>query len=60
MTAEKLAAQIVDDIFRNGSQETADRLVLTVDTPVPRDLGGWSKRALRDRVAKILAKAEGA
>ena len=60
MTAEKLAAQIVDDIFRNGGQETADRLVLTVDMPVPRDLGGWSKRALADRIATIIAKAEGA
>jgi len=54
-TAHALATAIVLDLFRSGN-EHAQRLVLTVDTPEPRDLGGWSRDAARHRIAGLLLK----
>lgn len=51
----RLAKTITSQIFANRSG-TADRLVLTVDGPPPRDLGGWEKKPFIDRVAAILRK----
>ncbi len=57
MTEKKireLAAIIAEDLFINGSGQLAQRLVLTVDTPTKRDLGGWSQAAMADRIGDIL------
>jgi hypothetical protein len=54
----ELAARIARRLFTNGSAERAQRLVLTVDRPVPRDLGGWSEDAAADQIAQVLADAE--
>ena len=53
VTIHELAEQIADDLFTNGDGKRADRLVLTADGPPRRDLGGWSRRAVMDRVAAI-------
>jgi hypothetical protein len=45
-----LVQQIVDDLFTNGSGQRADRLVLTIDGPPTRNLGGWCREAIRDRI----------
>lgn len=52
-----LAERIADDLFMNGSREHAQRLVLTVDQPKHRDLGGLSKGVVVDRVVKVLKGA---
>ncbi len=52
--ARTLAEQIAEDLFTNGSGQTAQRLVLTVDTPKRLDLGGWSRAGFVDRVTDIL------
>jgi hypothetical protein len=57
--ARKLAQQIVDDIFVNGQGDEAQRLVLTIDSPSKRDLGGWSKECLADRIARLLERQKG-
>lgn len=56
MTIESLATKIAEELFINGSRERAQRLVLTVDTPSPRNLGGWSQRAAADLIAGVLRK----
>lgn len=50
----ELAETIADDLFINGCAEEANRLVLTKDKPVERNLGGWSRRAVVERVVKAL------
>lgn len=54
MMNRKLAELIVKQLFTNGSAEHAQRLVLTIDTPVKRDLGGWCEAAAVDQVLAIL------
>lgn len=44
MTNKEIAEAIVRELFTNGNSETAERLVLTVDGPPMRTLGGWSQR----------------
>ncbi len=44
-----LIEQIVDGLLVNGSGQKADRLVLMQDAP-KRDLGGWCRAALYDRI----------
>jgi hypothetical protein len=51
---KQLAVQIVRALFTNGEGEVAQRLVLTVDTPRPRYLGGRNERSAVHVVAKIL------
>lgn len=50
----ELAETIADDLFINGAGDEADRLVLTIDKPTERNLGGWSRRAVTERVIKAL------
>ena len=57
MTIGELAEQIADELFTTGDGKRADRLVLTLDGPPRRDLGGWSRRAVLDRLAAILKRA---
>lgn len=52
--ASSLAKRIADDLFVNGMGQEAERLVLTVDGPPTRDLGGWCKAAVVDRISGIL------
>jgi len=56
---DALAQQIADDLFVTGAGEQADRLVLW-GAADDRNLGGWSKRAVVDRVRKLLLHATGA
>ncbi len=50
-----LAARIAMRLFTNGCSSTAQRLVLTIDTPVKRDLGGWSLAGAVCEIEKELA-----
>lgn len=50
----ELAERIANDLFRNGSNQLAERLVLTIDGPPKRDLGGWSEKALADQIERLL------
>jgi len=52
--AFQVAQLLVQELFQNGSGEEAARLVLTIDTPVHRDLGGWSRLAAQNRITDIL------
>lgn len=51
---QALVEQAVDSLFVNGQGERADRLVLTRDSDPPRDLGGWCKGAIVDRLLAAL------
>jgi len=54
--ALEIATAIVEDIFTNGAGEKADRLVMVLELEGGRrrDLGGWSRVAIQDRVARLL------
>ena len=52
----QLAERIAERLFTNGSAERAQRLVLTIDQPVSRDLGGWSEQAAVDQIADVLTR----
>lgn len=56
---EALAKRLARDLFTNGSQERAQRLVLTVDHPKQRDLGGWGESAAAYRIFTLLSKELG-
>lgn len=47
-----LAERIAHEIFVNGSGEEADRLVLT--SRAGRDLGGWCKGVIADKINEVL------
>jgi hypothetical protein len=49
-----LARSIAERLFTNGSQERAQRLVLTIDKPVERNLGGWGFEPAVDQIYDIL------
>lgn len=53
----KLAADIAKDLFTNGANQTASRLVLM--TATGDDLGGWGQSALICRIAAHFTKAMG-
>lgn len=53
-TAEQIAMEIATDLFTNGGGEKADRLVMIQHSET--DIGGWSQRAVEDRVADILRR----
>ena len=55
--AAQLAARIADRLFTNGGGEKAQRLVLTVDWPSQRNLGGWCKGAVVDQITSVLLDA---
>lgn len=55
---EQLADALVEELFQTGHGDKADRLVLT--TTAGRNLGGWGKKPIRDRILIALrAVAEG-
>lgn len=54
MDIDAVAREIAKDLFTDGSGERAERLVLTVDSPPARTLGGWSKGNALARIKKIL------
>ena len=51
---ERIADEIVEELFVNGSRQRADRLVLTTGG---RYLGGWCEKAVRDIISRRLAAA---
>lgn len=50
------ALEIAESLFTNGSGSKAERLVLWQDT-TQRDLGGWCRAAVADRIDAALARA---
>ena len=50
---KELVDACVDELFRNGFGENADRLVLMQGG---HDLGGWSKLPVRDRLITLVTK----
>lgn len=59
MPPDRIAELIADRLFTNGAQEHAQRLVLTIDTPYPRNLGGWCEAAAVDQIEKVLTDVGG-
>jgi len=54
--ARAVAKRIARDLFVKGSGDRAERLVLTIDGPPKQDLGGWSERAMADRIETLLRR----
>src|SRR5258706_14489467 len=52
-----LVQKIVDRLFTNGAGQRARRLVLTVDSPTGRDLGGWSEAGAASQIEAALLAA---
>jgi hypothetical protein len=55
-SAHEIAQVIADDLFTNHEGAQADRLVLWVDAD-ERNLGGWAKRVVIDRIVTALRPA---
>jgi hypothetical protein len=53
--ALQTARKIVADLFVNGNGDEAHRLVLM--TADGRDLGGWCRQSVVDRIAEGISKA---
>ena len=53
----RVANAIVDDLFKNNARQRAERLVL--ESKDKRDLGGWGRSSVRDRILDILRKSNG-
>ncbi len=52
-----ITRQTVAHLFATGDVRLrADRLVLTIDGPPRRDMGGWCRRAVRDVIRAALEK----
>lgn len=51
-----LARKIADAIMTNGCRETADRVALKLKNSdgFERDLGGWGRGPLLDKIAEVL------
>lgn len=61
-TPEQTARRVADYLFRNGNGDEADRLMLVSEKApwsreAPRDLGGWSRAAIRDILATAITNA---
>jgi hypothetical protein len=56
-SAREIAQLIADDLFMNHVGEQADRLVLWMDAD-ERNLGGWAKRVVIDRIVAVLRTAD--
>jgi hypothetical protein len=56
---KKLAAEIAEELFTNGSGDIANRLVLeNRDRPITGyNFGSWSRRAVEDRITEKLIRA---
>jgi proteasome assembly chaperone (PAC2) family protein len=52
MNLKRVAELIANDLFVNGNNEEAERLVLM--SADKRDIGGWGKRAVVSRILDIL------
>jgi hypothetical protein len=52
-TAAQMADAIVRRLFLHGAQ----RLVLAIDTPTPRNMGGWCRGAVVDQITDVLSGA---
>ncbi len=52
----QLASAVARDLFTNGAGERAQRLVLTIDGPPRRDLGGWAEGVVTDTIADALVE----
>ena len=52
-----VAEAIARVLLTSGNGVKADRLVLTIDGPAARTLGGWSEQAIADQVAEVLKRA---
>jgi hypothetical protein len=50
----QIAEEFVERLFTNGGGDVADRLVLTVDAHPRRELGGWCRGAIIDRLVVLL------
>ena len=48
--------RLVEELFTTGRGERADRLVLMVDSAPARNLGGWSRAAVADRLRSTLVE----
>lgn len=61
VSVQKLAEQIASDLFRDGSSNECDRLVLSMREHADKDISrsGWSRGPVADLIAKHL-KAAGA
>lgn len=57
--AQDRAREWLAGIYTNGFGEQATRLVLINDGPPRRDLGGWGREVLRDRLAALLVEVKG-
>jgi len=55
---ETVTKALIDDLFVAGDGTRAQRLVLVIDVPQRRDLGGWSQEAATHRVHHHLQAAE--
>ena len=55
----RLARRIARDLFTNGLGRRVDRLAMMIglEGGAERMLGGWSERAVADRVADVLRRA---
>lgn len=51
----QLAERVAAALFVNGSGERAERLVLTIDGPPKRDLGGLSQLGATNSIERVLA-----
>jgi len=56
VSIDDLIEKFVTGLFTNGNGDTADRLVLTSDGPPKRDLGGWGRKSVEDRVRALAAE----
>jgi hypothetical protein len=54
LAIEHLAREIASDLFVNGQGERCQRLVLTIDGPPARNIGGWSESAVAFRIERML------
>lgn len=56
----EIARGIAAHLFTNGGGSRADRLVLTVDGPPKRDLGGLGESVVVDVIVEYLKRNRGA
>jgi len=55
MNIRRAAREFTRDLMTAGSNERAHRLVLMVDQPKPRDLGGLCEEAVFEKVFLLLS-----
>lgn len=55
--ARKFAEALARELFTNGSGDVAQRLVLSIDKPSHRDLGGWCEAVIIDKIEAALVRS---